>query len=347
MVGSPIPCAFVCERTPHPLSSGYLIIDYIEEEDATMLSDSWEQLRGDRGRRTTLFKDLSRIMLSLGRTPLPRIGSMTIGNDGVLKLANRPLTLRLQQLENECIPTPLSRSDTYTTIEPYLQDLLSCHDSRLLHQPNAVNDEEDCREQMAALCCMRAVLHHFVSRDLRSGPFLYTLTDMHQSNIFVDADWHVKYIIDLEWACSLPVEMQQPPYWLTNQGIDELVGDDLAAYEKILEEFLHAFEIEERCFPPIGRNELARSRIMRNAWDTGSSWYFHAVNSTTGLISIFYQHIQPRFTTSQLGDEAFERIISSYWCPEANGFVIDKRRDLRNYREQLQSAFTEAAKLEG
>jgi hypothetical protein len=31
----------------------------------------------------------------------------------------------------------------------------------------------------------------------------------HRSNIFVDSNWHIKYIIDLEWACSLPIEIMR------------------------------------------------------------------------------------------------------------------------------------------
>ena len=58
-----------------------------------MLSESWEDLRQDRCRRTDLFKDFSQIMISLGRIPLPRIGSFTMDNEGVLSLTNRPLTV--------------------------------------------------------------------------------------------------------------------------------------------------------------------------------------------------------------------------------------------------------------
>jgi hypothetical protein len=59
-----------------------------------MLSESWENQYQDKNRRANLFKDLSRIMLSLGRVPLPRIGSFTINDEGILSLTNRPLTLQ-------------------------------------------------------------------------------------------------------------------------------------------------------------------------------------------------------------------------------------------------------------
>lgn len=35
---------------------------------------------------------------------------------------------------------------------------------------------------------------------------MFTLTDLHQSNIFVDNDWHITAIVDLEWACSRPIK---------------------------------------------------------------------------------------------------------------------------------------------
>ncbi len=60
-----------------------------------MLSESWENLRYDKHRRTNLFKDLSRIIFSLDRIPLPRINFLTMDDNGMLNFTNRPLTLRL------------------------------------------------------------------------------------------------------------------------------------------------------------------------------------------------------------------------------------------------------------
>lgn len=265
--------------------TGYLLMDCIEEKDGIMLSKSWENLRYDKNRRTNLFKDLSRIILSLGRVPLPRIGSFTMDDKGVLNLTNRPLSLRLHQLENEGIPTNIDRSTTYTAVEPYLLDLLAYHDSRLIHQPNSINDESDCRGQMAALIGMRSVFHHFINHDLRRGPFFFTLTDTHQSNIFVDDNWRIKYLIDLEWACSLPAEMQRFPYWLTSQSIDALLGENLSVFNKVREEFMEAFEGEERALLPLSDGIPARTLMMKNIWDTRKFWFFHALDNTGGLPS--------------------------------------------------------------
>lgn len=303
-----------------------------------MLSETWEDLRNDKSRRNTLFQGLSNIMLSLGRIPLPRIGSFTINNEGVVSLTNRPLTLRLQQLENEGIPTNTSRDLTYTAIEPYLLDKLALHDSRLRYQPNAINNEGDCRSQMAVLTGMRSVLHHFYNRDLRHGPFLLTLTDLHQSNLFVDSDWHIKYVIDLEWACVLPIELQHPPHWLTNRDLDELDGEHLDAFDEIRKEFMDAFETEEKLYST-QHAPLSRTHTMNSGWETGKFFYFHALNSTVGVFGLFWQHIQPKFARSHLSDEAFDRIFSPYWEPEAEEFVSSKLEEKDDYDKQLRRVF--------
>jgi len=93
--GRPIPCNYISRRSHVTLRIGYLIVEYIEESQGKMLSSSLEEGRHDHKRRNNLFRDLSRIMLSLSRAPLPHIGSLTINNEGIMNLTNRPLTLEL------------------------------------------------------------------------------------------------------------------------------------------------------------------------------------------------------------------------------------------------------------
>lgn len=54
--------------------------------------------------------------------------------------------------------------------------------------------------KLARLAIMRALLPYFANRELRQGPFFYKLTDLHPSNIFVDDNWNVKGVVNLEWA---------------------------------------------------------------------------------------------------------------------------------------------------
>lgn len=144
----PVPTCYVRypNKTRAPLDSvsevGYLLIEYIEETQGTMLSNTWSEKRHDVELRTNFFKGLSQILLSISRTPLPRIGSI-INREGYLTLSNRPLSMELQELENEMIPTGLSRGYTYSNGGSYVADILGVHDSRLRNQPNVVNNVQD------------------------------------------------------------------------------------------------------------------------------------------------------------------------------------------------------------
>lgn len=127
--------------------------------------------------RHTLFRDLSRILLSLTRISLPLIGSFVIDKDGYLSLTNRPLSIEVQALENDYIPTDMPRSYTYSTVKSYIVDLLRLHNSRLRHQANAINNLSDYINQTSALATMQATFPLFFTRELCRGPFTFSLAD--------------------------------------------------------------------------------------------------------------------------------------------------------------------------
>jgi hypothetical protein len=164
-------------------------------------------------------------------------------------------------LENGQIPTNIPRNLTYSTADAYYLDLLSCHDSRIRYQPNSLSDEDDGRAQMARVGIMRSLPPHFTNRELRQGPFLYRLGDLYPSNIFVD-HWHIKWVVDLQWACSLPAETLRPPYWLPGRSVDDLSGEHLEAFKEAPEEFLNTFEEEEKSFPPVNHIRSYRTNLV-------------------------------------------------------------------------------------
>lgn len=170
----------------------YMLIEYIEPSKGKMLPVEWFTQQGDNSTwRKNFFRDYSCIMLSVSRIPLPVIGSFIIDSNGFLQLKNHPLTLEVQDLENEEIPTGIPRDYTYDTVDSYVTDVLGMHDSRIQHQPNAINDINDFIYQISALTAMRATFPTFFRRELRRGPFVFALTDFHQSNALVDKDWHI------------------------------------------------------------------------------------------------------------------------------------------------------------
>lgn len=330
----------VVPYVPHSRSHlgdlGYLVLEYVE--NGKMLSETWSEHRHDPKRRANLFRDLSLIMLDLAKVPLPRIGSWTMDNSGVLKLTNRPLTLLLHQLENAEIRTGIPRDRTYTSVEPYLLDLITCHDNRLRYQPNSIHHQSDGDQQLAALTAMRALLPKFTDSRFRQGPFVYSLTDLHQSNIFVDEYWRITGIIDLEWACSRPVEMLSPPDWLSDRSLEEITFY-LDEYTSLYHEFVDSVEREGQ---EVYHSNFT-AEVMRACWKTASFWYFRALDSPTALLALYIDHLQPRFV--KLSNAAWiesSRVLMALWDLDSRSFVSSKVKEQEQYANQLREIFTKA-----
>jgi hypothetical protein len=322
-----------------------------------MLSETWGDLCGDYDRRKTLFRDLSRIMVSLAQVQFPRIGSLAMDDRGVVSLTNRPLTLQLHQLENEGIPTHIPRNLTYPSTDTYFADLLACHDSRIRHRPNSVLGQEDAWAQLSTLAMMRALGPHFTDREQRFGPFTFMLTDLHQSNIFVDENWHITCLVDLEWACALPSEMLHPPIWLTGHAID-IIDDHLEEYQERHGEFMAVFAEKEQAAVKTTTNldnstttntvltnpTHSLAARLRTGWSTGTFWYVHALQSFTGIYHLFIQHIQPLYgstPTAEVRDQedVFERVVAPYCAPRTDEFVNRKIGEREAYLERVREVF--------
>ncbi|PWY91883.1 hypothetical protein BO94DRAFT_564583 [Aspergillus sclerotioniger CBS 115572] len=328
-LGRPVPTQFVCHQAAGNISqnrvmgAGYLLIEYIEEEQGEMLSNTWPEKQLDAGLRTNFFRDLSRILLSITRIPLPKIGSFTIDPNGFLQLTNRPLSIGIHDLENDKIPIDIPRDYTYSTIDSYVTDILRIHDSRLRYQPNAINDIGDYIYQTSALAAMRTTFPSFFKSELRRGPFTFMLTDLHPSNIFVEKDWCITCLLDLEWACTRPIEMLRTPTWLTNKAfIDILADEEQKLRSKI---------------SPVTQPSL--SVIMKDGWKKGTFWHSLALASPTGLFAVFYKQIQPRFLENCPDHDTFQQIMPWYWAHDWVNVAASKLSDKKEYDIELRKAF--------
>lgn len=307
-----------------------------------MLSSTWPERYHIPRYRHALFRDLSRILLSLTRISLPLIGSFVIDRDGYLQLTNRPLSLEIQDLENDYIPTDMPRDYTYSTVESYIVDLLRLHNNRLRYQANAINNTSDYIYQTSALTTMQATFPSFFTRELCRGPFTFTFTDLHQSNIFVDDDWHITSLVDLEWACSRPIEMVRTPTWLTNKAVDE-IAEEAVDYDTVRSEFIEIMANEERLLclaeKTQGQSSTSLSEIMDRGWRSGTFWFSLALASPTGLFSVFYQQIQPRFIEYCPEHDAFQETMPWYWSQDFVRVGAAKHRDRADYDARLKEAF--------
>lgn len=341
ILGFPVPSRYVCHSSAHSLNTGHLLLQRIEASDGEMLSTSWKEHIGDPVRRANLFKGLAHVTLSLARVPLPRIGSFTFRDDGTIALSNRPLTSTLAIMESYGTPRAIELNTTYASVEPYISDLLDYHDRRFLNQPNAIFNHVDGQRQMAQKILLRAIGHHFLPRDLRNGPYALRLTDLHQSNIFVDEMWRVTCLIDLEWVCSLPMDMIGAPYWLSGLGIDEIHGEALETYDSLRQEYMHIFREEEEALQR-PQSSLRLSELMQSAWTDGRYWYYSCLTSFNAMYTIF-PHILAKFHLSDLSNDA-AGALSQFWDPDSEKALAKKLMDKEKYDEELRAKFGEPPK---
>lgn len=242
----------------------------------------------------------------------------------------------LHILENEGIPSAIPREMTYSSVEPYISDLLTLQDNKLLYQPNAIHDQADGEMQLAALTALRATMHRFIRPEYRDGPFYYTLTDLQQNNIFVDEQWNIQTIIDLEWAQSQPIEMQLPPYWLTSKPIDAFDDDQsVSDLGSLFKEYFDIYEAEEK----VTNRILIHGPVMRRVWETSSFWYFHAIRVPKGMYRVFNSNIQPLFNEEHCHESVFDRVFFWYWGIGAQDLIERKIKDKEKYLALIKETF--------
>lgn len=84
---------------------------------------------------------------------------------------------------------------------------------------------------------------------------------------------------------------------------------------------------------------LYQTPIMRKCWETGSFWYFQAVNSPKGLYNVFSEHIQRRFCFEHCNTRRFDQIVALYWSIDAMDIVDRKTKEEERYKNRLREAF--------
>lgn len=318
------------------LPSAYMLLEDVNATDSQVLDKTWAARRMDPARQQNLFHGLARIILSLARVPLPYIGAFRFRDDGSITLANRPLDCTMMIFENDGTPRTIPSNRTYSAVELYVADLLRLHDQRFLSHPNAIQDEVECRREMAARVLVRSLAHRYIRAEQRNGPFLLQLNDLRPQNIFVDNDWNIKRIVDLEWVCVLPVERLRVPYWLTGQDLGGLEGEALAEYTKVFDVFMIIFQHEESRMS--AGHKLSLTKILHESWTSGSTWFWHGLASTNAIEVLFEQHIRPRFFPAVLFSKE-EKVVSSFWSEDADDVVRRKVDAYNKYARDLKSLF--------
>ncbi|OAR02626.1 hypothetical protein LLEC1_04132 [Akanthomyces lecanii] len=322
----PHQCASIAE-----LDVGYLLIQTITAATGTMLSDSWDDKYTDPRRQENLQRDLARIMLSLARTSLPHIGAFRIDDAGCLRLDNRPLARH-----------------TLTSVRDFVLRHIDDLSARLLQQPNATESREDAHNQMASLAGAAALLPQLFRRELDRGPFVLALTDLHRSNILVDDDWRVVGVIDLEFACSWPVEFVQPPHWLGGEMLDEITIHSFAdKHEGFLRHVEHEEALMDRPSAEMRGGELL-STTMRQGWSLGTFWATLALMHPIAFTEILYDRLLRDFLGASKDEANVDRTFyARFWRKDIDSIVEAKLRDYEEYNKELSLFFAEDATSRG
>ncbi|KAM7212978.1 hypothetical protein V8F06_011632 [Rhypophila decipiens] len=302
----------------YQLPTAHMLLEHIGPGIGEMLSNTWDAERNNPVKRHTLLRGLAMLLVSLARVPQPRIGSFRFNDDCTVSLSNRPLTCSVMLWENSNMPRTIERDCTYSCANPYVSDLITSQDSMFLSAPNAAFDDEDCRGHMAARSLVRLLSHRFIKREHRYGPFPLQLTDVNTSNIYVDRDWNITCLIDLEWICALPVESLLVPHWLTGCAINKLSEPE---FDKMQREFIHAVQEEESKRTPVGHG-FPLARTMEESWHPGVSWLWMAIHSNA-MYSLVWKHIYPRFPV--MADRGLaEAVLSGCWREDSAQVIRDK-----------------------
>ncbi|KAF2207287.1 hypothetical protein CERZMDRAFT_119098, partial [Cercospora zeae-maydis SCOH1-5] len=340
--------AFVSARSPARLKTGYIITDFIEQEQGKVLASRWPT--NDLACRSRLFRSLANILLDLMKHPLPRIGSFTINDAGEVTLSARPLTAPLALFEAEGIPSDISPSTTYETANAYIDDLLHCHDARLAHQLNAVDNRNDAEGQMATVVLLRALHTHFLERSLRAGPFVMQFTDLNAFNVFVDEECNISAIIDLEWSCALPIEMQQLPFWLSGHESTDFQDstENDVTYKAVACEFLDILEQENLRRASQSALSFNAAAIIRSSLRKNTHWYLAAVSHPRVAYSFFIYYLQPMFAKWHgygEGVGAFQDAVMPYYTADAAAFIERKVKEKQEYGDALRALCMDRGKL--
>ncbi|KAM3543417.1 hypothetical protein ARSEF1564_003658 [Beauveria bassiana] len=271
---------------------------------------------------------------------LPRIGSFRLDSKGYLHLVNQPLSVQHMMHEDEGYPLDIPRNTAFLNVKELVLYCLTAFDNRLLSQPNSITSRHDALAQMSGLTVAKTIFPQLFRRELANGLFVLTLTDLHKSNIFVNKDWEITCIIDLEFACSLPVEfLESPSCWLEDGLVHKLAVDDFAPkYAEFIEHLRHEEQLQN-----CQESKKRFSSIMEQMWENGTFWFTLALKCPIAFNEILFDRILPSYFGVAVDElrEADYSLAALAWGSNISGIIDRKLQDQEEYQKKLHQAFTD------
>jgi hypothetical protein len=254
-----------------------------------------------------LYGQFAEILLKLSLLSFSGIGSLNQKDDLTWEVAQRPLTLNMEQmvvmgtLPPENLPGP---DDTFKTSASYLESIAETFIRHFEYQRNdSFESADDCRRKFVARRLFRKLAKEkkLTNPSLENGPFKLWCDDLRPSNVIVDQKDHVVGVLDWEFSYAAPVEFAYaPPWWLLIEK-PEYWPEGLEDWTKVFECRLEIFvrELIKCEDTTIGRGEMSEAQRlsgpMKDSWGSGDFWIMYAASHSFAFDAIYWQKIDPRF----------------------------------------------------
>ncbi|KAK7397868.1 hypothetical protein QQX98_012757 [Neonectria punicea] len=327
----------------HKLPFGYLLVEYIDASKGQPLANNWGEEADNLGLQNNLHCGIAKLMLSLASLPQERIGSYWFNDDLTVTLSGRPLICAQTLMEANGAGRIMPPNGTHSLTSSFISDVLDLHNNRFVSHVNSVSSEEDCYNQMGIMALLRTVAHLFINRDVRNGPFCLQLPELDLTHIFVDSEWNITHIVDLEWMASLPVEMLQEPHWLT--GLFVAKDDGQYTTDEARGMFMEVFAHYEQIMGDNMRLPVSPRKMMNEMWNSKGIWLYNSLMSADGMYDDVSLVLLPRFvsiTAPELKD-----IVAPFWAEDVEAMVAIKVAHREQYVADVTTIFRYMAGQEG
>ncbi|PHH89187.1 hypothetical protein CDD83_6525 [Cordyceps sp. RAO-2017] len=163
---------------------------------------------------------------------------------------------------------------------------------------------QTAEQELFALDSLAKQMPEVVDSSRDGGPFVLTHTDLRCANIIVDDDFHIRGIIDWEWASTVPRQFFTPPTWITGHDREALCG----VWQDLYPDFRSVLE--------------TKSRASRDYDQLLGDWDFpqkltlpvaHIFSHPSSLVLVFYKFIYP-----ELFRESREKVVPEFFSNDEN-----------------------------
>lgn len=295
-----------------------------------MLSNTWYEEKHDVEKREHLFRGLARIILDLARIPQRRIGSLRFYDSGVVSLSGRYLSMQMAHFENQGCKHIITPGTTYECCDAFIADLITARLDWFLSLRSRAYSKQLIVDRIAMVALLPDLSDRYLNKDRQCGPFTLQLSDLHRSNMFVDADWNITHVIDLEWTNATPTELPAVPPFLLEEIADVIEGDEQAVsfFNETFSQFCRILREEEAKMTM--DHDISIADAMEDTLSNKSLFFWYGLCSEYDLdISVSMEPYK-----SMIHDQSWS--LAESVVPNIKEFAERKMDEYFEYEQQLR-----------